>query len=220
MAFRACARNLRTGYVSGGTGTVRPMSDHGRRASFWTRWPDEHTGPLWAGVHLHRRGGVTAVVGVELFTEPPANARLPGNAPVSTDLGLDLLPLAPDALQGVDIRSLRVEELIRRFGASGEDAGAMVANLGVRGARYSADHWARVAQVVRTHRETKGRGVTAAVAVHWAVSPHTAKKWIARARTEGFLAVSANRTDVAANRTPCDGTSNPCGCGYYDAPPH
>lgn len=160
---------------------------HGRRASFWTRWPDEVEGPLWAGIHVDERAGVAAVVGVELFSEAPATARTSLGPP---DNGAsDLFPAAPAALRKADVRSLALTTLLERFRASGAAARGVVGEPGERTSRYTADHWRRVATCYRVHCSRSGtsRGVVDAVAGRWSVSRATAKKWIARARSEGLL---------------------------------
>lgn len=158
------------------------MAGH-RRTSFWTRWPDPEHGPLWAGIHVHERAGVPAIVGVEVFTEPPGDART-GAGPVATDYTSDLLPAAPAALRGHQVHSLRLPELWTRFLAHGEWELLDPAPLNLR---YGADHWRRVAQCVLTARSRGNRATAKAVASTWNVSRSTAKKWIARARAEGAL---------------------------------
>ncbi len=154
----------------------------GRRESFWTRWPHPEAGPLWAGIHVHERAGVAAIVGVELFTEPPGDARTaPG--PAAADHTDDLLPAAPAALRGHQVHSLRLPELWDRFLASGALGDAPLP----LGLRYGADHWQRVAQVVLLARARGNRATAKEVARVWSVSRSTAKKWIARAKAEGFL---------------------------------
>lgn len=153
-----------------------------RRTSFWTRWPDPEEGPLWAGIHVHERAGVPRIVGVEVFTEPPGDARTaPG--PVALDYTSDLLPAAPPALRGHQVHSLRLPELWARFLAHGEwELDPAPLNV-----RYGADHWRRVAQVVVIARSRGNRATAKAVASTWNVSRSTAKKWIARAKAEGAL---------------------------------
>lgn len=158
---------------------------HGRRASYWTRWPDEVEGPLWAGVHLNERAGVVAVVGVELFTEEPASARS-SLGPAGEGVG-EFFPVAPVALRTADIAGLGVVALLDRFRGSGVEAEAMAGSPGARSKRYTADHWRRVAQAVEAMRARGDREVAKGVAAAWTVSRPTAKKWIARAKAEGFL---------------------------------
>lgn len=158
--------------------------DHGLRASYWTRWPDEVGGPLWAGIHLHRRAGVTVVVGVELFTEPPASARTSlGPAEAATDLH----PVAPVSLRAADVDALGLRALLDRFRASSEGAAALAGLPGTRSKRYGVDHWQRVAAHHRTLVAQGERRTAYKIAEHWTISHVTAKRWIARARAEGFL---------------------------------
>lgn len=153
-----------------------------RRESFWTRWPHEYEGPLWAGIHVHERAGVAVIVGVELFTEPPGDARsAPG--PISGDHTSDLLPAAPAALRGHMVNSLRLPELYTRFVESG---GTDMVPM-PRNARYGVDHWRRVAQVVVGARSRGNRATAKEVARVWDVSRSTAKKWIGRTREMGLL---------------------------------
>lgn len=163
---------------------MRPVG-HGMRASFWTRWPDEVDGPLWAGIHIQERAGVGAVVGVELFTEPPAGAR--SSLGPAGEGASDLLPVAPVALRAADVAGLGLVGLLDRFRGSGETAEAMVGGPGQRGKRYTADHWRRVGQLCQTMRARGDREIAKGVAAAWTVSRPTAKKWIARAKAEGFL---------------------------------
>lgn len=159
---------------------------HGRRATFWTRWPHEEEGPLWAGVHLHERAGVTAIVGVELFSEPPADAR-EGLGPSAFEGTADLLPLPPEPLLAVDLRHLSLQALVERFRASGEAAQAMAGAPGARGGRLSEEHWREVAAVAQRCRASGSRATARAVAGQWQVSRPTAKRWLAHARQRGLL---------------------------------
>jgi hypothetical protein len=131
---------------------------------------------------VHERAGVAVIVGVELFTEPPGDARTAAG-PVAGDHTLDLLPAAPAALRGHQVHSLRLPELWDRFLVSKI---LDVADVPL-GLRYGADHWRRVAQVVYSARSRGNRGTAKAVAATWNVSRSTAKKWIARAKAEGAL---------------------------------
>ncbi len=157
------------------------------RASYWTRWPDPNAGPLWAGIHVHKRAGVTAIVGVELFTEPPGDARSAAG-PEAVDSNAELLPIAPAPLRGWMLRSLRLDDLLERFRGSGPQGAALAAQA-PRRTRYTVDHWHRVAQVVQVTQARGERGTAKEVARIFDVSRSTAKKWIARARAEGMLPV-------------------------------
>jgi hypothetical protein len=171
----------------GPTDTVPPMTDHGRRASYWTRWPDENTGPLWAGIHFHERAGATAIIGVELYSEPPGDARM-HRGPFAEDLAADMAPTAPTALRAADLEGLSITELLDRFRATGPEAQGLAGAPGTRVKRYGPDHWERVATFYRTFMNLGGRGgVANAIAANWTVSAPTAKKWIARAREVGAL---------------------------------
>jgi hypothetical protein len=176
------------------------MPMHGRRASYWTRWPHETQGPLWAGIHLHERAGVTVVVGVEIFTEEPANARCsqgPENPEEAVDGMAEMYPTAPQPLGARDIAGVGIQELLDRFRCSSDEARAMAGEPGTTGPRYSDDHWARVAAYVRTCQAQGENRIAVKVAEMWCVSRPTAKKWIARARDRGFL----ERLPVTANGT-------------------
>jgi leucine-zipper of insertion element IS481 len=143
-------------------------------------------GPLWAGIHVHERAGVAVIVGVELFTEPPGDART-ASGPSAVDHTDDLLPARPAALRGHHVQGLRLPELWRRFMASNIlDVDPVPLNL-----RYNADHWRRVAQCVLTARARGNRSTAKEVAKVWNVSRSTAKKWIARAKAEGYLDLDA-----------------------------
>lgn len=180
------------------------MSTHGRRASYWTRWPNETEGPLWAGIHLDERAGVTAIVGVELFTEPPADARM-SRGPEADDLANDMFPGAPVALRGADIKGLGLQVLLDRFRGSSEEAAGMAGTPGAKGQRYSDDHWRRVAQYAAASRARIDAGtwpdekgstperVNRAVAQMWSVSVPTAKKWLARCKTLGLITAHETR---------------------------
>jgi hypothetical protein len=164
-----------------------PSGMHGRRASFWTRWPHEDLGPLWAGIHLHERAGVTVIVGVEIFTEEPANARC-SQGPASEDsIASEMYPAAPLALGAKDIAGVGIQELLDRFRRSSDEARAMAGEPGTTGPRYSDDHWARLGAFVRTLQATGETRIAVKVAEMWCVSRPTAKKWIARARERGYL---------------------------------
>lgn len=168
-----------------------------RRASYWTRWPDAVAGPLWAGIHIHERAGVAVIVGVEVFTEPPGDARS-GPGPAAADHTSDLLPAAPAALRGHMVHGLRLPELWGRFLASGQWELDPVP----LGLRYGIDHWRRVAQVVLSARSRGNRSTAKEVAGVWSVSRSTAKKWIARAKAEGVLDPADT---AAAVRSSADG---------------
>lgn len=176
------------GYIWGWVSDTFPvlMGDHGRRASYWTRWPDEVEGPLWAGLHLDERAGVRAIVGVELFSEPPADAR--GTlGPSAGESTADLLPHPPRALRAIDIEALGLMDLLERFRATGGEAAAMAGPRGSRGRRYTDAHWAAVARCVRETRGAGNHRTAQAVAGRWNVSLPTAKKWIGRCRRKGLL---------------------------------
>lgn len=164
-----------------------PSGMHGRRASFWTRWPDEVEGPLWAGIHLHERMGVTVVVGVEVFTEEPANARCSQGPETESTAQAEMYPAAPFALGARDLAKVGIQELLDRFRRSSAEAALMAGEPGSTGPRYSDDHWQRVAGYVRTCQAQGETRIAVKVAEMWSVSRPTAKKWIARAREKGYL---------------------------------
>jgi hypothetical protein len=143
------------------------------------RWPDSEAGPLWAGVHLHERAGVMAVVGVELFSEEPLDARIdPG--PESGILNGELLPHAPLSVRAADVEGLSLHALVTAWGMS---SGELVDQA----KRYTLDHWRAVAHCVLATRAAGNHRTAMAVASTWHVSHSTAKAWIARARREGLL---------------------------------
>lgn len=143
---------------------------------------------MWVGLHLHERAGVTAVVGLEVFSEAPADARQ-SLGPSSGALAADLAPVAPVALRALDVAGVSLEAILDRFRVSSDEAGAMAGVPGAKGARYSDDHWRRVANHYLRFVSAYGgtRGVVDSVAGQWSISRATAKAWIGRARAEGFL---------------------------------
>lgn len=156
------------------------------RDSFWTRWPDPDDGPLWVGVHVAGRAGVSAIVGLEIFTEPPFQARTdPG--PAADVLG-EAAPWPPTALRASDVGSVTIGDLVDRYLAQ-ERSGVDLAGTGRRGRprTYGPHHWQRVAGCYRQAVE-EGRAPVVAIAERWKISRSGADKWVARARREGALA--------------------------------
>jgi len=160
------------------------------RATYWTRYPDEATGPLWAAVHVNVRAGVAVPVGVEVWTEPPGDARTSLGPPA--DRVLDLLPWAPRSLVSRDLAHISVPELLRRLAAS-LDADEeplrqlLSARTPGRGRLYGDDHYERVAAVYQSAVSAGRNDPTRAVAERWVVARGTARRWATRARALGFL---------------------------------
>lgn len=150
----------------------------GRRTTRWGRWPDRESGPLWVGIHLHERGGIRRLVGVELYSEDPATARGPIN---DWEWASDPLPLAPTGLRSTDLRLLSLPALLEAL-TTAESAPTPAS------VRYGPDHWRRVAQVVQ---HAPDRRIALHVAETFSVPRRTAKAWIRRCRDEGLLAQPA-----------------------------
>lgn len=159
-----------------------------RRVSWWTRWPDVVTGPLWVGLHTDERGGRCVVTGVEIWTQPPGGAR--------TDLGPpealvdQLARSAPPALQRQHLEL----PLGRLVAAMAGDVAGMDSDLAEllrashvgpgRPSLYDRGHYELVAG-------TYLRDGTSAVEVQWSVSNGTARGWVAQARRLGLLEPTA-----------------------------
>lgn len=156
----------------------------GRRVSWWTRYPDVDTGPLWVGLHTDERGGRCAVVGVEVWTQPPGAARTDVGPP--EDLVEQLGRTAPPTLQRQHLEL----PLARLVGAMADDIAGMDLELAGllrashvgpgRPSLYDQAHYERVAGVYL-------REGSAAVATEWAVSPATARGWVRQCRQLGLL---------------------------------
>lgn len=156
--------------------------------SWWTRWPDEHAGPLWVGLHTDERGGSCVVTGVEIWTQPPGGAR--------TDLGPPealVEQLARTAPPGVQRQHLRLPlgQLVAAMATELDGLDAGLAEL------LRASHVApgRPALYDRAHYEAVAgvylRDGTAAVMVQWSVSNGTARGWVAACRRQGLLDAAA-----------------------------
>lgn len=165
------------------------------RASLWLRWPDVDNGPLWLGVHLNERAGVADVVGIELWTEPPGDARQ--SLGPAADMADDLLPWEPIPLRGHQIRQVSLtairDQVARVLASSGESArfpGPLYALRPPKRGRapiYPPAHFARVAGVYGRAVADRSRSPTVAVAQAWTVSRSTAAKWVMRARADGLI---------------------------------
>jgi hypothetical protein len=153
----------------------------GRRVSWWTRWPDQETGPLWVGLHADERGGDCAVVGVEVWTEPPGDARSDAGPP--GDLVDQLARSAPPKVQKrhLDLPLGRLVALMVD-GLPEELANQLRTNhVGPgRPAMYDHSHYERVAGVYL-------RDGTRGVVREWRVSAGNARGWVAKCRALGLL---------------------------------
>lgn len=165
------------------------------RESAWARWPDPDEGPLWVGLHVHRRAGVAALVGLEVFTEPPGAARADAG-PAGADWTLERLPVAPRALRAHVVRSLDLGRLLERLGGP---EGLLGAGRDAR-RRLGADHWARVAQVALRAAARGDRATARAVAEHFGVARQTAKNWLAECRRRGLLPQPEKATSTATSQ--------------------
>jgi hypothetical protein len=162
------------------------VADDDWRGTYWTRYPDPDAGPLWVGQHWNRRGGRSALVGLEVWTEPPGDARRSLGPP--SEPGDDLSPAPPRAVTGAILRSLRLVDLIRRFRASLEPSlAASVTPPGPGRPRTSDEaHLERVAGSWR--RATSARlPVGPAVARQFGVSLERAYDLIGDARRAGLI---------------------------------
>ncbi len=165
------------------------------RCSWWTRWPDLDSGPLWVGMHLNERAGETVLVGLEVWTEEPGHARA-ALGPAG-DAVNDLLPFPATALRARDLTDLGLERLQRAFlvALSQANASEVVSHAAAalrpqragRPTLYPPEHFARVAGVYQRAVAQGSRRPTADVARAWSVSRSAAAKWISRARTAGHL---------------------------------
>jgi hypothetical protein len=151
----------------------------GRRSTVWGRWPDVEAGPLWVGIHLHERGGIRRLVGLEVYSEDPQDARDPSafDEVVDEHWPSDPLPVAPQGLRSTDLRLLSLPALLEAL-TTAESAPTPAS------VRYGPDHWRRVAQVVQ---HAPDRRVALHVAQTFGVPRRTAKSWIRRCRDELLL---------------------------------
>ena len=162
-----------------------------RRASLWTRWPDERTGPLWAGIHFAEAGGRVIVVGLEVFTEPPAVARR--SLGPSTPDGLATGAWRRRPLRMEDVRSMSLADLVERFRLSirgttdGDLADTVTGGTAGGPPTYTDEHWERVAAEYRRAIHAGRADPTQAVADAWSTSHSTAKRWVRKARAMGHL---------------------------------
>jgi hypothetical protein len=157
------------------------------RLTYWTRYPDLETGPLWVGLHLHRRAGATVLVGLETWTEAPGRARrsLGPEAPDNDELQL----WPPRPLHLADLRRLRFRELLDQLFAALRDRDLAVNWRPARPGRpkvYDDAHYERVAGIYLRARASKSPPVQAVQAT-WNVSRGTAAGWVAKARAAGWL---------------------------------
>lgn len=163
------------------------MSD--RRATYWTRWPDEDDGPLWVGSHYNERAGGMEMVGIEVWTEPPGEARQ-SLGPVA-EVNADMLPVAPIPLKARDLTGIRLPTLIWWFVTALPENDALRSSVSPRkrgaGTQYRADHYARVAATWHYARGQGRRDTDKAVADQFNVSRSTASVWTRRAREMGLL---------------------------------
>jgi len=99
-----------------------------------------------------------------------------------------------DALQRTEAQEIKtieewrtlLERAQRLSGAAGGLEDLVRPGRPKRGRRYPPDHWRGVAAVyAAAYRE--GDNPTSAVKNHYSISQSTAAKWVARARTEGYL---------------------------------
>lgn len=126
-------------------------------------------------------------MGVEIFSEPPADAR-ESLGPTSGTRTDDLLPRPPARVRAVDVEGIRISELLDRFRSSSPDALAMIGpSVGPKTKSYTREHWVEVARVVTMTRADGDHRTAQAVQRRWTVSHPTAISWIARARAEGLL---------------------------------
>lgn len=153
----------------------------GPTVSFWSRWPDETDGPLWAGLHVAERDGRATVVGVEIFSEPPGAAR----ASLGPTDGLR----APRGLRAADLAALRVDELRRRLRDAGDPEATEIAGDPAQGrpTLYLRSHFEQVAGIYLRERATGGSRPILEICDRWHVSRSTAKRWVARCRVLGLL---------------------------------
>ena len=149
---------------------------------------------MWVGVHLNERAGEMAVVGVEVWTEPPGAAR--STLGPAADRADDLLPFPPTALRSGDVRGLGLDALLAALRDalrhSDDDVVRQAAEVlqGPQAGRprlYPADHFPRVAGVYQAAVARGSRSPTMDVARAWSVSRSAAAKWVARARAAGHL---------------------------------
>lgn len=169
-----------------------------KRASWWTRWPDEDAGPLWVGLHMRERWSSARVVGVEVWTEEPGTARSslgPGPESPVVEMVMD-----PVGVRGSDLR-LHLPELVEAMKAAlasmSAEGALMAANLpsrtGGRPVQYGPDHYERVAGVMARAGGAGGNRMQAVVDT-WSVSRSTAYDWVMTARTMGLLPTAEPRT--------------------------
>lgn len=152
------------------------------RGSMWVRWPDREAGPLWLGLHLNERGGLVALVGLEIWTEAPGEARR--SLGPAADPAEDLLPWPPVPVKSSDLTRLSMMEVRRLL------AGAVVsveAPKPGRGPMYGPDHYPRVAGVYLNHVEAGSRSPTLDVARAWTVSRSVAARWVMQCRRRGLI---------------------------------
>lgn len=168
--------------------------------SWWTRWPDEQAGPLWVGLHVVDRASAVAVVGVEVWTEPPERTSAGPDEVVIADN-----PFPPQNVWQSTLSDLRYAPLMARLrevlGASEDlttaDRERMSNGLRTGGpgkaGLYDRAHYERVAAIHRRAVQSGSRTPVHDVAQHFKVGDSTAFRWLKVARREYGIATAQSR---------------------------
>jgi hypothetical protein len=136
---------------------------------------------MWLGVHVNERAGEKALVGLELWTESPGDARM--SLGPEADPADDLLPFPPVRLSGNALARLRMSDLYERVSAVLE----IVPAASGRPKLYPPDHFNRVAGVYLRAVRAGSRSPTLDVAAAWGVSRSAAAKWVMKSRQMGAI---------------------------------
>lgn len=176
--------------------TASPKTDY----FTWSYWPDSEKGPMRVGVYFDELDGEPVCVGIEVWSRNPPATRSPVFGRVEE---------RPHAIDSALWRSLPVGRLLRESGArqqafadrlarlcerlpdgqedeaaSMREAAAEIRRVWQGTKRYPNTHFAEVAAVYEAHRADRP---TKSVSEKFGVPKSTAAKWVARARSLGYL---------------------------------
>lgn len=199
-------------------------------------WPDERWGPWcldlrwtitdqrWTLTGLTIRSGFRTDGGRDALAE--AHDRYRAERPSTVEA-----PGGSRELTARELRSLRLGEIVQeeaarrqRFAHGGDGTSPVAAAYAVhsgpagpgRPPLYGPEHFARVADVYSTAYRNRSRNPTLTVSKEFQVSRSTAAKWVARARTLGFLKKTRKRVAGGVHQEP----AHTVGLCDLPAPPH
>jgi hypothetical protein len=157
-------------------------------------WPDEKKGPYYVRIELGIVNGTLDVTSYRVAgdvptCDPPWTGRTTGAQARLSGRDLQKVPVHRIAREARDeLRSRWAPVIVAqsRSESARAAANALMATPGPRRGRpalYGPSHWREVAVAYR--RAT--RAPVKAVAEHFSVSPSLARKWVERARRDGYL---------------------------------